>query len=597
MNDSQLALSGGPQLITSLDDMDRVAKSISGSGMFGITKPEQAITLMLICQAEGLNPIAALRRYHIIEGKPSMRADAMHGEFEARGSRVIWYVRTDDVVAGTAFKKGVEIDDAARDRGTKRFEMLWKLEYEQDPNKRGALMIELAKLSREGEETLIRSYADAEAKGLTEGKNGVKANWSTSPRQMLTARFITEIVRLLDPGLIAGIISDIEAQDIARQHSAEAARLTNAAEIDQSDVPAILGIIAQHDAELATDIPDGRRKTVQGLRMDLVCKLADIGVKPPTEPDAPKPTVGGIEAKTVDTVVLPPDQAATAKQPATRRQRTAATTANAAPADDIDQTPRAAEQGMYTPWREFICLRGQSPGMMHGHTLESIFLGKMKPDTELKLEKLVGWFTAQAIPTSSDPHDKALWHHVQEAQAELRAGFALGTPATPASTPTTPAAQKPAQQAAKATDWREFVIPGRHPDFAGKTLGSLGTEGLKRLQDEYLVQIEWSKATLPQKSLKAHVAMAMAELFPKAEDLSPAASEAAFDHVKALTDILTANKWDAGFFITQCKLNAWIAEEVRSIGDISAEEYAGLEQGWPTVEEEMAKAHQPAKHP
>ncbi len=65
----------------------------------------------------------------------------------------------------------------------------------------------------------------------------------------------------------------------------------------------ILEIIAQHDAELATDLSDSRRKTVQGLRMDLVCKLDDIGVKPPEQPEAPQPTVGGFPAKTVETMI------------------------------------------------------------------------------------------------------------------------------------------------------------------------------------------------------------------------------------------------------------------------------------------------------
>lgn len=277
---------------------------------------------------------------------------------------------------------------------------------------------------------------------------------------------------------------------------------------------------------------------------------------------------------------------------ATRKQRSAAATvANTSVADDIDQTPT---QGMDTPWIDFVCLRGQTPGPFNGKTLGHIFTeGSFAPKSPAMLEKLVAAFVKQAIPTSSDPHDKILWAKVQEADAELRAGFAPEATTAPAGTQTTPEPQK--GQAASPTRWQDFVIPGRHPDFAGKTLGSLGADGVKRLQDEYLVQIEWSKATLPQKSLKAQVALAAAELFPK--DIPPAESEQSFDHTKMLRDLIAGNQWSEAFFITVCKLNTWIPESVRKIEDISAESFEGLESGWSTVEEEMAKARQPAQQP
>jgi len=61
----------------SLDDLWAVSEAASKSRLFGITAPEQAYTLMLLCESEGLNPIEALRRYHIIQGRPAMRADTM----------------------------------------------------------------------------------------------------------------------------------------------------------------------------------------------------------------------------------------------------------------------------------------------------------------------------------------------------------------------------------------------------------------------------------------------------------------------------------------------------------------------------------------
>jgi hypothetical protein len=242
------------------------------------------------------------------------------------------------------------------------------------------------------------------------------------------------------------------------------------------------------------------------------------------------------------------------------------------------------------PWREVVCHIGQRPGNMADHTLEQIFVtGKMAPKDETKLAKLVGWFVTQALPTSSKPADQALWKAVQVAEAEIRAGFVE----TPTSTSVTPEQEKPAQQPPALSGWRDFVIPGKHPDYANRKLGDLGAEGVKRLSNEYLTQIDWDKATLPQKSLKAHVAMAMAELFPaKAEpelELQPQ-GESKLD-TASLKEMIRINGWDSGFFITQCKLNQWVSESVRKIEDIDEQELFQLGEEWAAVEREMQKAH------
>ncbi len=79
------------------------------------------------------------------------------------------------------------------------------------------------------EECIIRTLQDAIDKGLAttyskdkDPKTGkfekvLKTNWAQSGRQMLTARVITEGIRLMAPGLIAGIVSEDEARDIADQ--------------------------------------------------------------------------------------------------------------------------------------------------------------------------------------------------------------------------------------------------------------------------------------------------------------------------------------------------------------------------------------------
>ncbi len=86
---TELAIQG--QQSYSLPDLQVMAKQVAGSKLFGGAESEQAaFTLMLLCQAEGLHPINAMRRYHIIKGRPTMRADAMQAEFQRQGGIVRW---------------------------------------------------------------------------------------------------------------------------------------------------------------------------------------------------------------------------------------------------------------------------------------------------------------------------------------------------------------------------------------------------------------------------------------------------------------------------------------------------------------------------
>ena len=73
-----------------VDQIERMAISVAKSGLFGVKNPDQAMALMLIAQAEGLHPAIAARDYHIINGRPALRADAMLARFQNAGGRVEW---------------------------------------------------------------------------------------------------------------------------------------------------------------------------------------------------------------------------------------------------------------------------------------------------------------------------------------------------------------------------------------------------------------------------------------------------------------------------------------------------------------------------
>lgn len=83
-------------------DMERMALAFAGSKLFGVQNADQALALCLIAQAEGRHPASAAQDYHIIQGKPSKKADAMLRDFLNAGGKVEWH-RLDDEVADATF--------------------------------------------------------------------------------------------------------------------------------------------------------------------------------------------------------------------------------------------------------------------------------------------------------------------------------------------------------------------------------------------------------------------------------------------------------------------------------------------------------------
>ena len=148
-------------------DMERMALAIAKSGLFGMKTPEQALALMSIAQAEGMHPASAARDYHVIQGRPALKCDAMLARFQAAGGRVEWTAYTDQKVAAKfSHPQGgtVEID--------------W-------------------------------DQPRAKAAGLLN-----KENWKSYPRQMLRARVISEGVRTVFPGATGVMYTAEEVQDM-----------------------------------------------------------------------------------------------------------------------------------------------------------------------------------------------------------------------------------------------------------------------------------------------------------------------------------------------------------------------------------------------
>jgi hypothetical protein len=153
--------------IVPYQDVEKMAKAVAESGLFGVRKPEEALALMLIAQAEGQHPAIAARDYHIIKGRPALKADALLARFQAAGGRVEWKEYTDDVVTGV---------------------------FNHPAG---------------GSISVSWTISQAKSIGLVRPDSG----WVKYPRAMLRSRCISEGIRAVYPGCAVGTYTVEEVQD------------------------------------------------------------------------------------------------------------------------------------------------------------------------------------------------------------------------------------------------------------------------------------------------------------------------------------------------------------------------------------------------
>jgi len=152
--------------IVPFNDMQQMAEVAAGSKMFGFKNTQEAMAIMLLCQAENLHPAVAMRDFHVIQGRPALKADAMLARFQQAGGKVDWKEYTDEKVTGVfSHPQG----------GT--LELSWTL-------------------------------AKAKAIGIAN-----KDNWKNYPRAMLRARVVSEGIRSVYPGCVVGVYTPEEVQD------------------------------------------------------------------------------------------------------------------------------------------------------------------------------------------------------------------------------------------------------------------------------------------------------------------------------------------------------------------------------------------------
>jgi hypothetical protein len=147
-------------------DIQKMAQVAADSKMFGFKSQAEAMAIMLLCQAEDMHPAIAMRDYHVIQGRPALKSDAMLARFQTSGGKVNWTSYTDEVVTGVfSHPQGGDVS------------ITWNMEM-------------------------------AHRLGFTK-----KENWRNYPRAMLRARCISEGIRTVFPACVAGVYTPEEVQD------------------------------------------------------------------------------------------------------------------------------------------------------------------------------------------------------------------------------------------------------------------------------------------------------------------------------------------------------------------------------------------------
>ena len=158
--------------LVQLSDMERMATAVAKSGLFGIKRPEQALALMLVAQAEGAHPATITQDYDIIQGRAARKTHSVLARFQAAGGAVEWHQLTDKIA-----------DATFRHAQGGALRITWTIEQ-------------------------------ARSAGLA-----AKDNWKNYPRAMLRARCIAEGVRAVYPAAIGGLLVAEEASDLPRSYA------------------------------------------------------------------------------------------------------------------------------------------------------------------------------------------------------------------------------------------------------------------------------------------------------------------------------------------------------------------------------------------
>lgn len=152
------------------------SKAVVDSTLFsGFGRPSQVMLVLMAGAELGLGTMATLRSFHIVENRPCLSAQGMMGLCLARRDVCKLFMVARDECSDT---KAVVYVQRPEWEKPQRYE--WTIEM---------------------------------AKGIMQGRDGVKKNWKNHPRQMLINRAIAEAARFTWPEILANVYSDDEMRD------------------------------------------------------------------------------------------------------------------------------------------------------------------------------------------------------------------------------------------------------------------------------------------------------------------------------------------------------------------------------------------------
>ena len=212
--------------MVSVQDISVMARAIGASRLFGMSE-QQAMALMFLAQAEGRHPAIVARDYHIIDGRPSLKSDAMLARFQESGGSVRWHAITAECADATfSHPSGGEL------------RISWTID-------------------------------DARRAGLA----GRKGPWTNYPRAMLRARLVSEGIRTLYPAVVCGTYTPEEVADFT-VHTVHTPSPPNSTQVDiqsiESDTPTV-GLSQQELADWIDSIQSA--ESMESLKGFFECAI------------------------------------------------------------------------------------------------------------------------------------------------------------------------------------------------------------------------------------------------------------------------------------------------------------------------------------
>lgn len=144
---------------------EKVASAIIKSGFWRDANAHAVLLMCYLAEAEGKHPAIVYRDYHMMNGKPAKKADAMLSDFVKAGGKIEWHALDD------------ECADATFSHASGSARIMWTIDRAKQAGLKSPM-------------------------------------WSKYPRQMLRSRTISEGVRTVFPGATSGLYEEGEVADI-----------------------------------------------------------------------------------------------------------------------------------------------------------------------------------------------------------------------------------------------------------------------------------------------------------------------------------------------------------------------------------------------